>query len=51
MTILKYLLSTGVCTTSELIHFKKNDPTGKEYQSLVAMAKEQAKFLNIAIED
>lgn len=51
MTVLKYLMSTGVCTTAELIAFKKADVTGKDYRELTAMAREQAQNQGIAIED
>ena len=51
MTTLKYLMSTGVCTTAELIAFKKADPTGEQYRQLSAMAREQAKNQGIEIED
>lgn len=51
MTVLKYLMSTGVCTTGELIEFKKGDPTGKEYQKLRAMAEEEMKNKGIEIEE
>ena len=51
MSTLKYLMSTGVCTTAELIAFKKADPTGNEYRSLAAMAREQAQNQGITIED
>lgn len=47
MTIMKYLISTGVCTTSELLALKKNDP--KVLDSLVEDAKAQAKNLGIEI--
>lgn len=40
MTILKYILSTGVCTTGELLSIKKVDPDG--YNTLVKWAREQA---------
>lgn len=51
MTVLKYLMSTNVCTTAELIAFKKADVTGDDYRSLVKMAREQAKFQGIELED
>ena len=50
MTSLKYLMQTGVCTTSELIAFKKENPP-KEYNDLILAAKAQAKNLNIVLED
>lgn len=51
MTTLKYLMSTGVCTTAELISFKKNDVSGKDYKELCAMAREQAKNQGVELED
>jgi hypothetical protein len=50
MTVLKYLMSTGVCTTAELIAFKKADPTGEEYRKLAAMAAEEMQSKGIEIE-
>lgn len=50
MTVLKYLIATGVCTTAELIAFKKADPTGVEYRGLMAMAEEEMRSKNIEIE-
>jgi len=50
MTVLKYLMSTGVCTTAELIAFKKADPTGADYRALVAMATAQAQNEGVELE-
>jgi hypothetical protein len=50
MTSLKYLMSTGVCTTAELIAFKKENPP-EEYAKLIQATKAQAKNLNIVLED
>ena len=49
MTIVKYLLSTGVCTTAELLAYRKEDKDG--YDKLIAMAQEQARNQNIVIEE
>lgn len=48
MTIVKYLLSTGVCTTAELLKLKQQHPA--DYDGLIRMAHEQAKNLNVEIE-
>ena len=51
MTVLKFLMSTGVCTTGELIAFKKADATGDDYRKLREMAIEQMKARGIPIEE
>lgn len=48
VTLPKYILSTGVCTTSELIQFAKSDPSG--YAVFLIWAREQAANLGVAIE-
>lgn len=47
MTILKYILSTGVCTTAELLQLKREDEAG--YNWLVQAAREQAQNLGVEI--
>lgn len=49
MTALKYLMSTGVCTTAELIALKKDSQV--DYENLIQSARNQAKNLNIVLED
>ena len=48
MTILKYILQTGVATAGEIISLKREDPDG--YTTLVQWAKEQAAHNGIVIE-
>lgn len=48
MTPMKYILSTGVCTTSELLQFNKQDPQG--YKKLIEWAQDQAKNQGVALE-
>lgn len=47
MTIVKYILSTGVCSTKELLDLKREDPKGYEY--LRKCAAEQAANLGVEI--
>ena len=47
MTLLQYLLKTGVCTSMELLQFKKQDDAG--YQTLMQYAREQAVIEGIEI--
>lgn len=48
MTLPKYILSTGVCTTGELIAFAKAYPA--DYFTFLVWAREQAAHLGVAIE-
>ena len=48
MTLPKYILSTGVCTTAELIAFAKTHPL--DYAKFCIMARDQAKVQGVAIE-
>lgn len=49
MTALKYLLSTGVATTTEIMALNREDKAG--YQLLMKWAKEQAKNQGVEIEE
>jgi hypothetical protein len=49
MKALAYLMNTKVCTTRELIEFKKDHP--QDYAGLIQMAKEQAKNEGTILED
>jgi hypothetical protein len=49
MTVIKYIMSTGVCTTSELLAIKRENP--KDYDILVVWAREQAANLGVEIEE
>jgi hypothetical protein len=49
MTLLQYLLSTGVATSAELIALSKVDRPG--YDTIRRWAKEQAAHNGIAIEE
>lgn len=49
MTIAKYILSTGVCNTSELLAFRREDMPG--YQLFIQWAKEQAAHNGVTIEE
>jgi len=48
MTTAKYLLSTGVCTTAEMLELKRIDPAG--YEKIIQWTREQAKNLGIELE-
>ena len=48
MTTAKYLLSTGVCTTAEMLALKREDPAG--YEKIIQWTREQAKNLGIELE-
>lgn len=49
MTLLKYVTTSGVCTTAELLNLKRNDPAG--YDILLKFAAEEMAHNNIAIEE
>lgn len=49
MTLIKYLMSLGACTTGELLQLKREDPKG--YATVVQWAKEQAAHNNIELEE
>jgi hypothetical protein len=49
MTIVKWLMSTGVCTTAELLALKRENPA--DYVRLAEMAMEEMKAKNIPIEE
>lgn len=49
MTIAKYILSTGVCNTSELLALRREDLAG--YHTFIQWAKEQAAHNGVAIEE
>ena len=49
MTIAKYILSTGVCNTNELLALRREDPEG--YATFIRWAKEQAGNLGVDIEE
>jgi len=50
VTVLKYRISPGVCTTAELIAFKKLDPTGAEYRALAQLALDEMKHKGIEVD-
>lgn len=49
MTVLKYLLASGVCTTSELLKFKREDPKG--YVGLIEMARGEMVHNGVEVEE
>ena len=48
MTVVQFIMSTGVCTSTELLTLKKNNPA--DYIKLTDMAREQMIANNIEIE-
>lgn len=49
MTILKYLMGSGVCTTAEILALKREHD--EDYITLRKMAAEEMDHLNVARED
>jgi len=49
MTAIKYLLSTGVATTAEIMQLNREDKPG--YKLLMQWAKEQAEKQGVTIEE
>lgn len=49
MTLVKYLMSLGACTTGELLALKREDPKG--YTTIVQWTKEQAAANGIVLEE
>lgn len=47
MTVVKYIMASGVCTTAELLALKRNNP--KDYQDLRAMAEHEMRHNGIEI--
>jgi hypothetical protein len=49
MTIVKYIISTGVCTSGELIRLARENKS--DYESLIKMAREQMTAEGVEIEE
>lgn len=49
MTPVKYLLSTGVCNTSELLQLRREYPA--DYDVIMKWTKEQAANLGITLDE
>jgi hypothetical protein len=49
MTVVKYIMSTGVCNTGELLALKREFP--KDYEGLAQMARDEMKAKGIEIEE
>lgn len=49
MTVVKYIMSTGVCNTGELLALKREYP--KDYADLAQMAREEMTAKGIEIEE
>lgn len=49
MTVLKYVLTSKVCSTGELLSYKRQDPKG--YATFVEMAKGEMVHNGISVEE
>ena len=47
MTVVKYIMQSGVCTTAELLALKRNHP--KDYEDLRQMAEEEMRHNGVEV--